>query len=248
MAQCPKCGAEFSLGAQYCGQCGAAIGIPESTQSPARPMSTTAIFTASAYIVQTKISESYKTPHRRGRPSTAYQLSTFEIREMSGTLVAITRHMSEGESPESMTSPANLASLVSSLRAYCMETPEGVRIGELRGSEALIPNRPYLEIRDANSKEAAIIMMRVAKKPGAGFFSTGITTWVMATPSGEDLARINWGKAGDGWTIETPEGTTIAEVQRLEQANDAFEVKILNPIIDPYLVLATFFATPPGSA
>ncbi len=105
---------------------------------------------------------------------TAYQLSTFEIREVSGALVAIARHMSEGKSPESMTSLANLTSLVSSLRAYSMETPEGVRIGELRGSGALIPNRPYLEIKDANGKEVAIIMMRVAKKPGAGFFSNGV--------------------------------------------------------------------------
>jgi hypothetical protein len=251
MAQCPKCGSELSLGAQYCGQCGVAIGIPQSTEGAPRPTSVSAIFTASAYIIQTKISESYKSRASRTDLGTFYQLSTFEIRETSGALVAIARHMSEDESPESMTSLENLTSLVSSLRAYTMETPEGVRIGELRGSGALIPNRPYLEIKDANGKEVAIIMMRVAKKPGAGFFSIGVTTWALETPGGEELARINWGKANRDWTVETPDGATIAEVQRLEVQDPAYqtshEVKILNPTIDPYLVLATFFANPPGT-
>ena len=225
--------------------------MPQSTEAAARPTSVSVIFTASAYIVQTKISESYKSLNGRSQLGTAYQLSTFEIREINGALVATARHMSEGESPESMTSLANLTSLVSSLRAYSMETPEGVRIGELRGSGALIPNRPYLEIKDANGKEVAIIMMRLAKKPGAGFFSTGVTTWTIETPGGEELARINWGKANRDWTVETPDGATIAEVQRLEVQDPAYqtshEVKILNPTIDPYLVLATFFATPPGT-
>ena len=118
---------------------------------------------------------------------TVSQLSVFEIREVSGALVAIARHMSEGKSPESVASLANLSSLVSSLRAYSLETPEGVRIGELQGSGALIPNRPYLEIKDANGENIAIIMMRVAKKPGAGFFSTGITTWTLETPEERNL-------------------------------------------------------------
>lgn len=160
------------------------------------------------------------------------------------------RNMNEPLSPSSL-SITNIASLVSSIRAYSMETPDGVRIGELHGSGALIPNRPYLEIRNANGENIAIIVMRVAKKPGAGFFSTGITTWAVETPGGEELARINWGKANRDWTIETPEGATIAEVQRLEVQDPAYqtshEVKILNPTIDPYLVLSTFFATPPGT-
>jgi hypothetical protein len=152
---------------------------------------------------------------------------------------------------EPLPSSAFSLSRLSSLRAYVVETPDGERIGELRGPPALIPNRPYLEIRDANSHEIAIIMMKVAKRPGAGFFSVGITTWVVATPSGEELARINWGKAGQDWTVETPEGQTIAEVQRVEVQDPAYqtahEVKILNATIDPYLVLATFLATPAGT-
>jgi len=251
MAQCPKCRAEITLGAQYCGQCGAATSAPQSTEVTARPRSASAIFTASAYIVQTKISESYKSLHGRPQLGTVSQLSVFEIREVSGALVAIARHMSEGESPESVASLANLSSLVSSLRAYSLETPEGVRVGELRGSGALIPNSPYLEIKDANGRDIAIIMMRVGKKPGAGFFSTGVTTWAVETPDGEELARINWGEGNRDWTVVTPEGATIAEVQRLEVQDLGYqtshEVKILNSTIDPYLVLATFFATPPGT-
>jgi hypothetical protein len=182
---------------------------------------------------------------------TVYRFATFEIKELDGALVAVARHISEGKPPESITSLRNLASLVSTLRAYNMETPEGVRIGELHGSGALIPNRPYLEIRDANGIEIAVIVMRVVKKPGGGFFSTGVTTWSLDTSAGEELARIIWGKENRDWTIMTPEGVTIAEVQRLQPPGPTYqtshEVKILNPAIDPYLVLATFFATPPGT-
>ena len=251
MAQCPGCGAELSLGAQYCGQCGVATKMPQSTELDARLASASEIFTASSYIVQGKTTESYKSLHGKSQLGTEYQLSTFEIREISGALVAIVRHMSEGKSPESISSLADLTSVVSSLRAYSLETPDGVRIGELRGSGALIPNRPYLEIKDANGKEVAIIVMRVAKKPGAGFFSIGVTIWALETPGGEELARINWGKANRDWTVETPDGATIAQVQMLEGQDPAYqtshEVKILNSAIDPYLVLATFFATPPGT-
>jgi hypothetical protein len=220
--------------------------MSQFTEAATQPTSVNGIFTASAYIVQTKITESYKSRASRTDLGTFYQLSTFEIRETNGALVARARNMGEP-----LPSSAFSLSRLSSLRAYSIETPEGVRIGEMRGSPALIPNRPYLEIRDANGQDIAIIMMRVAKKPGAGFFSTGVTTWVVETPAGEELARINWGKAGRDWTIETPEGATIAEVQRLEDQDHAYqtthEVKILNPTIDPYLVLATFFATPPGT-
>ncbi len=242
MARCQKCGAELSLGAQYCGHCGVGVSVSQSTDAASQPTSVNRIFTASSYIIQTKIAESYKSRASRTDLGTFYQISDFEIREINGALVARVRHIDE-PLPSSV---FNLSRL-SSLRAYSLETPEGVRIGELRGSAMLIPNRPYLEIKDANGQEIAIIMMKVEKKPGAGFLSTGITTWVLATPSGGEFARINWGKAEHDWAIETFEGAIIAEVQRLEEPSDAYEVKILNPIIDPYLVLATFFATPPGA-
>jgi len=241
MAPCPKCGGELTFGAQYCGQCGMRVTTPEFTEATTRPIPVNSIFTASTYIVQMKISESCKACPSRTDLGTFYQLGTFEIKKIDGTLVARARNTSEP--PKSVASLSRL----SSLRTYTIETPEGARIGELHGSLALIPNRPYLEIRDANGQEIATIMMRVTKKPGAGFFSTGITTWVLATPSGEELARINWGKAGHDWTIETPQGAIIAQVQQLEEPGHRYEVKILHPTIDPYLVLATFFATPPGT-
>lgn len=251
MVQCAKCGVELSLGAQYCGECGAATSTLQSTSAPAPPRSVKEFFTAPAYLVQTKTAESYRSLHGRSQLGTVYQFATFEIKELNGALVAVAHHISEGKSPESITSLRNLASLVSTLRAYNLETPDGVRIGELRGSGALIPNRPYLEIKDENSTDVAIIVMRVAKKTGGGFFSTGITTWSLETPAGEELARIIWGKENRDWTVVTPEGVTIAEVQRLEPQDPAYqtshEVKILNPTIDSYLILATFFATPPGT-
>ncbi len=156
--------------------------------------------------------------------------TTFEIMNSSGVLIA------KGQKEIASLGPA-----------YILETPEGVRIGELRGSLALIPNRSFMQIRDANGQEIAIIMMRVAKKPGAGFLSVGATKWVIAASSGDELAKINWSKlGGHDWTIETPDGTMVAEVHWdwLEVPRDKYEVKIHNPVIDPYFVLATVFANP----
>jgi uncharacterized protein YxjI len=156
--------------------------------------------------------------------------TTFEIMNSSGVLIA------RGEK--------EFAGLGS---AYVLETAEGDRIGELRGSLALIPNRPFMHIMDANGQEIAIIMMRVAKKPGAGFLSVGVTTWVIAAPSGDELAKINWSKlGGHDWKIETPDGTMVAEVHWnwSEVPRDKYQVKIHNPAIDPYFVLATVFANP----
>jgi hypothetical protein len=122
--------------------------------------------------------------------------TTFEIIDSNGVIVA------NGKKEVVLLGPV-----------YSVETPDGVRVGEMRRAIALIPNRPYLEIKDAQGQQIAIIMMRVAKKPGAGFISLGITTWVIAAPSGEELAKINWSKmGGHDWTIESPDGTLIAEV------------------------------------
>jgi uncharacterized protein YxjI len=175
----------------------------------------TSLFTASEYVVQKKI---------------LALLTTFEIIDPNGVVVAVGKK-----------------EVVPLGTAYSLETPEGVRIGEMKGSVALIPNRPYLEIKDALGQQIAIIMMRVAKKPSAGFISLGVTTWVIAAPSGEELARINWSKmGGHDWTIEAPDRTLIAEVhwKWLEVPRDKYEVKIQNPAIDAFLILATIFANP----
>lgn len=123
--------------------------------------------------------------------------------------------------------------------------------GGLHGSGALIPNRPYLTIKNANAEDIAVIIMRVTKKPDAGFLSIGITTWTIETPQGQELAEITWGKGNHKWNIMTPEGVSVAEVQRLDEPDSehqtTHQVRILTSTAAPYVVLASFFATPPGT-
>ena len=106
-----------------------------------------------------------------------------------------------------------------------METPQGVRLGELHGSGGLIPNSPYLEIKDANGKTIATITMRVTRKTG-GFFSPGITTWTLECSDGQELAEIKWGKGDRDWTVETPEGATMAQVQELETQENLTKLRM----------------------
>lgn len=215
MGLCPRCGAQLSFGAIFCGSCGARADGREMQDTRPDPRSTHSIFTSTEYTLQKRI---------------LAILTTFDIKDASGNIVARDKKEVVPVGP-----------------SYLVETPEGVRVGELKGAVALIPNRPYLEIRDAHGEPLAVMVMRVAKKPGAGFFSIGVTTWVIATPSGEELTKITCKKGGHDWTIETPDGTTIAEVhwKWLEVPRDTYQVKILNSTaIDPYFVLATVFGNP----
>jgi hypothetical protein len=253
LAKCPNCGALLDPNGRFCSNCGAIaiVTAPEENVrvGPVSPLRE--IFTAPTYIVHTKVSDAYKSQDGHSHLGIHYQYSTFEFRELNGTLVAISRHIDEGESPPSITKFANLPSLLSSTITYSLETPQGVRIGELLGSAVLLMNRPCLEIKDASGNTVAVIVMRVTKKPGSLFFSLAVTTWTIETPAGQELAKINWGKGNRDWTVETPEGETVAEVQRLEPMAQAHEtshqLKITNGKIDPYLILATFFTTPPGT-
>lgn len=214
MARCSKCDTPLSIGAQYCGQCGARANLPEVPETVNQAFNAAApIFKASDYVVE-----------KFGSPVTSFQ-----IKDSTGVLIA--------------KGTAEIASLGI---AYTLKTPDGARIGELRGALALIPNRPYLEILDRNSQPLAVVMMRVAKKPGAGFLSLGVTTWVIATPAGEELATITWKKASHEWTIDAPDGTNIAEAHWdwVEVPHRSYTLKITKPIVDTYFLLATIFANP----
>ena len=212
--QCPSCGQPLSLGAVFCGQCGARVNGKTPTARKPAPSTASKIFSGSEYVIEKKT-------------LLATRLTSFEFKDASGNLVARARR-----------------EIVPFGAAFVVETPDGVRVGELRGAVAVIPNRPFLEIRDEQGNALAIIMMRVAKKPGAGFLSIGITTWLIVTPSGDAIAKIDWMKGGHECRIEAMDGTPIAEVHWnwLEIPRDTYSVKILNPLIDPYFVLATIFS------
>jgi hypothetical protein len=250
LANCPKCGAPLDPNARFCSNCGA-IAIVTATQEsiqpgPVSPLRDT--FAPSTYLVHTKVSDAYRSRDGRSGLGIHYQYSTFEFRDSNGILLAISRHIEEGDLPTSTAKFASLSSLLSSTIAYVLETAQGVRIGELRCKAMLPVNQPCLEIKDAAGDTIAGIVMRMEKQ-GSGFFSPFITTWAIETPREQELARINWGKGNRDWTIETPDGETVAEVQRQDTAGQGYEtthqLKIMSTKIDPCLTLATFFATPP---
>lgn len=253
LVQCPKCGASISPDARFCSNCGAvAIVVPTRETVGSGPISPLReVITATTYLVHTIVSEAYRSRDGQSGLGVRYQFSSFEFRELSGTLVAISHLIEEGPIPTAATKFASLSSLLSSTVKYSLETAQGLRIGELLRSAALSANGAYLTINDGSGNTVAVIAMRVARKPGGGFISAAVTTWTIETPAGQELARINCGKGNRGWTIENPEGETIAEIQRIDSTPQGYETShqltIRSSKLDPYLILATFFATPPGS-
>lgn len=111
MHVCPHCGEPLTLGAKFCGKCGLRADQVETTPIASRSIEkASSVFAGTEFIVEKRI---------------AAVLSTFEIKDVNGTLVATGRKEAVPLGP-----------------AYVVETAEGARIGELRGALALIPNRP----------------------------------------------------------------------------------------------------------
>ena len=251
MVKCPKCGTALDANARFCSNCGTLVIITASHEDvqtgPVSPLRE--IFTTSTYLVHTKVSEAYRSRDAHSGLGIRYQFSTFEFREPNGTLLAITRHIEEGAPPTATTKYASLPSLLSSTLTYSLETARGVRIGELLDKAVRPINEPCLEIKDAAGNTIACVVMRIVKKPGSGFFGPALTSWTIETQL--ELARINWGKGNRDWTIETPHGEAVAEVQRVETVDQGYEtthqLKITSTKLDPYLIIATFLATPPTS-
>jgi hypothetical protein len=77
--------------------------------------------------------------------------------------------------------------------------------------------------------------------------------WCVEGPAGEDIARIKRKGETQSFSapsaritsIETPSGTVIAEFQRKALSmHQNCRVQIMNPAMDPYLVLSSLFAHP----
>ena len=150
--------------------------------------------------------------------------SSFEIKDMNGNLVAV-----------AIREAANFGDTIR------VETLSGVQIGKIQLSAALVPNRPYVTVRDEDGHETAIIIMRTAKKPGSGFVSVGITSWFLARPDGADIAKIEWEKGGHKWVMKSSDDSVLADARWFKESRGTFYFQVLNPAVDPFFLLASAF-------
>jgi hypothetical protein len=135
----------------------------------------------------------------------------------------------------------------------------GARMGEIRGArtDRTLPDYDELyefQVLNEQGQLIGAVKAKAYRHQRTGFLKNAAWnfdhSWCVEGPGGEDLARIKplGGVAFpsvQASSIETPSGTVIAEVQRKALSiHQNCTLHILDPIMDPYLVLASLFAHP----
>jgi uncharacterized protein YxjI len=137
---------------------------------------------------------------------------TFGIKDRSGNLLAYVKRKLASVGPK-----------------FWFETPDGSRLGEVNGKVLTV--RPTFEIYDTQGKLLAIVKKKVLKLLGS--------EWWLENNSGEEIARIKGSIAEHDFTIQSPSGTPIAQIhKKWASVRDSYGVEIVNPDLDPYVILA----------
>lgn len=145
---------------------------------------------------------------------------------------------------------------------FTFDDAKGAQIGEVRGSQI---NRKLsdhdelyeFQVLDSQGKLIAVIKQKAYPHERTGFLKGAAWnfdfSWCVEGPTGEDVARIKRKGETQSFSapsapitsIEKPSGTVIAEFQRKALSmHQNCKVQIVNPTMDPYLVLASLFAHP----
>lgn len=112
---------------------------------------------------------------------------------------------------------------------FWFETPDGSRLGEMNGKVLTV--RPTYEIYDTQGKLLAVVKKKVLKLLGS--------EWWLEDPPGQEVARIKGNITEHDFTIQSPSGDPIAQIhKKWASVRDSYGVEILNPVLDPYVVLA----------
>ena len=119
--------------------------------------------------------------------------------------------------------------LVSFGPKFWYETPQGQKLGEIHGKVLAI--RPTFEIYDAQGQMVAQVKKKIMKLFGEA--------WWMENSSGQEIAKINGNIFEHDYYIQDMSGQPIAQIhKKWVSVRDSYNVDILNPSFDPYLVLS----------
>ncbi len=137
---------------------------------------------------------------------------TYGIKDRNGNLLAYVKRKMASVGPK-----------------FWFETPDGSRLGEVNGKVLTV--RPTFEIYDVQGKLLAVVKKKVLKLLGS--------EWWLEDSSGGEIARIKGNVTEHDFAIQSPSGDQIAQVhKKWVSVRDSYSIEILNPTVDPYVVLA----------
>jgi len=136
---------------------------------------------------------------------------TFGIKDRNGNLLAYVKKKLVSWGPQ-----------------FYFETQDGSSLGEMRGKVLTV--RPTFEIYNPQGL-VAVVKKKVLKLLGS--------EWWLEDSSGKEIARIMGNITEHDFSIQSPSGTQIAQInKKWVSIRDAYNVEILSQEIDPFVILA----------
>ncbi|OLB72284.1 hypothetical protein AUI06_01745 [archaeon 13_2_20CM_2_52_21] len=119
--------------------------------------------------------------------------------------------------------------LVSFGPKFWYESTNGEKLGEIHGKVLAI--RPTFEIYNSQGQLVAQVKKKILKLIGEA--------WWMENSSGQEIAKIKGNVWEHDYYIQDTSGQPIAQIhKKWVSVRDSYNVEILNPAMDPYLVLS----------
>jgi len=136
---------------------------------------------------------------------------TFGIKDRNGNLLAYVKKKIVSWGPQ-----------------FYFETPDGNRLGEMRGKVLTV--RPTFEIYAAQRLVAAV-KKKILKLLGS--------EWWLEDGSGTEIARIKVNITEHNFSIQSPSGTEIAQInKKWVSVRDSYGIEILSEELTPYVIIA----------
>ncbi len=111
---------------------------------------------------------------------------------------------------------------------FYFETPDGSRLGEMRGKVLTV--RPTFEIYNPQGL-VAVVKKKVLKLLGS--------EWWLEDPSGKEIGRIQGNITEHEFSIQSPSGSQIAQInKKWVSIRDSYNVEVLSEEIDPFVIVA----------
>lgn len=196
---CPSCGKELPNDSKFCASCGAKI---DPTQTATAQVTLTASMASDSVFSGTEYIIEQKIVALR---------DTFGIKDRNGNLLAYVKKKLVSWGPQ-----------------FYFETPDGARVGEMRGKVLTV--RPTFEICDSQGL-VAVVKKKVLKLLGS--------EWWLEDNSGQEIARIKGNLTEHDFSIQSSSGTTIAQIhKKWVSVRDSYGIEILSQELTPYVIVA----------
>jgi len=136
---------------------------------------------------------------------------TFGIKDRNGNLLAYVKKKIVSWGPQ-----------------FYFETPDGTRLGEMRGKVLTV--RPTFEIYDGQNL-VAVVKKKILKLLGS--------EWWLEDSSGTEIARIKGNITEHNFSIQSPSGTEIAQInKKWASVRDSYGIEIQSEELTPYTIIA----------